>query len=74
MDVPNNKPVTRWSMAIETPGQVVQSAKRFTGWYIAAAIAFIVLGIVGIIFLIFLGCLYWSGSGSQARSMGKLRN
>jgi uncharacterized membrane protein HdeD (DUF308 family) len=32
-------------MAIETPGQVVQSAKRFTGWYIAAAIAFIVLGV-----------------------------
>jgi uncharacterized membrane protein HdeD (DUF308 family) len=35
-------------MAIETPGQVVQSANRFTGWYIAAAIAFIVLGIFAI--------------------------
>jgi uncharacterized membrane protein HdeD (DUF308 family) len=36
-------------MAIETPGQVVQSAKRFTGWYIAAAIAFIVLGVFAIL-------------------------
>ena len=35
-------------MAIETPGQVVQSAKRFTGWYIAAAIAFIVLGVFAV--------------------------
>jgi len=35
-------------MAIETPGQLVQSAKRFTSWYIAAAIAFIVLGVFAI--------------------------
>jgi uncharacterized membrane protein HdeD (DUF308 family) len=36
-------------MATETPGQVGKAAKRFTSWYIAAAIAFIVLGVVAII-------------------------
>lgn len=35
-------------MATET-GPVVNAAKRFTGWYIVAAIAFIVLGVFAII-------------------------
>jgi len=36
-------------MAPETPGQVLSKAKKFTGWYIVAAILFIVLGIFAII-------------------------
>jgi uncharacterized membrane protein HdeD (DUF308 family) len=36
-------------MATESRGPVVQTARRFTGWYIVAAIAFIVLGLFAII-------------------------
>jgi uncharacterized membrane protein HdeD (DUF308 family) len=36
-------------MATEGQGPVVQTARRFTGWYIVAAIAFIVLGLFAII-------------------------
>jgi uncharacterized membrane protein HdeD (DUF308 family) len=36
-------------MATESRGPVVQAASRFTGWYIVAAIAFIVLGMFAII-------------------------
>ena len=36
-------------MATESPGPVVRAANRFTGWYIVAAILFILLGMFAII-------------------------